>query len=104
MSERLQQLMLKKQRLLARSGDLRERLIEQSAGFSPAFSFADRLHDGIATLRRHPEWVVGALAFMLVARPRFVWRWAKRGLVGWRVWRTIQDLLARATPPRPRAE
>lgn len=99
MSERLQQLMLKKQRLLARSSDLRERLIEQSAGFSPAFSFADRLHDGIATLRRHPEWVVGAAVFVLVARPRFVWRWAKRGLVGWRLWRTVQDLLSRTAAP-----
>ena len=104
MSERLQQLTLKKQRLLARSTDLRERLIEQSAGFSPAFSFADLLHDGIAMLRRHPEWVVGAAAFVLVARPRFVWRWAKRGLVGWRLWHTVQDLLARSAAPRPRAD
>jgi len=31
--------------------------------------YKNRLHDGIAMLRRHPEWVVGAAAFVLVAWP-----------------------------------
>lgn len=96
MSEDLQQLLARKQQLLARSANLRERLMAQTAEFSPVLSVVDRVSGGIATLRQHPEWVVGALAFVAVARPRFVWRWARRGLVGWRTWSSLRDLLASA--------
>ena len=90
MTEDLQELLLRKQQLVARSADLRERLMAQTAGFSPVLSMAYRLTRGLGTLRQHPEWVAGALAVVAVVRPRFAWRWARRGLLGWRTWQSVR--------------
>lgn len=97
MSERLAELALKKQRLLARSSDLRDRVGAHAAGLSPLFVAADRVRAVGAAARRHPEWIAAAVVVLIVARPRLVWRWAQRGFVGWRIWRNVRELLG--APP-----
>ena len=97
MSDRLTALAQKKQRLLVRSADLRDRMGTHAEGLAPLFRAADRLREAGAVLRRHPEWVVGAVVLVVVARPRFVWRWAQRGFVGWRMWKSVRQLLPART-------
>ena len=93
MSERLAALALKKQRLLMRSADLRDRMSGHAEGLSPFFLAVDRLRAAGTAIARHPEWVAGAVVLLVVVRPRFVWRWMQRGFVGWRLWKSIRELL-----------
>lgn len=93
MTDRLGELALKKQRLLARSAELRDRIGGHAEGMVPLFDAADRLCAAAAAVRRHPEWAVGAMAVVVVLRPRFVWRWLQRGFVGWRIWKGVHKLL-----------
>lgn len=97
MSDRLTALTQKKQRLLARSADLCDRMGTHAEGLAPLFRAANRLREAGTVLRRHPEWVVGAVVVVVFARPRFVWRWVQRGFVGWRMWKSVRQLL----PARP---
>jgi len=93
MTERLAELGLKKQRLLLRSADLRDRMGAHAGGLVPLFAGVDRLREAGAALRRHPEWVAGGIVVLVVVRPRFVWKWAQRGIVGWRIWKGARRLL-----------
>ena len=94
MTERLAELGLRKQRLLMRSADLRDRMAAHAEGLAPLFNAADQLRAAGAAVRRHPEWVAGVVVVLAIARPRFVWRWAQRGFVGWRIWKSVRHLLA----------
>jgi len=49
------------------------------------------VRDGWAWLRRHPALPVAALTALVVARPRRVLRWARRG---WFVWLGVRRLRA----------
>lgn len=93
MSDRLAELALKKQRLLLRSADLRDRMGVHADGLAPVFVAVDRLREAGAVVRRNPEWVAGGIVVLVVARPRFVWRWVRRGYVGWRMWKSARKLL-----------
>lgn len=94
MSERLAELALKKQRLLVRSADLRDRMGMHAQGLVPVFVAVDRLREAGAAARRHPEWVAAGIIVLVVVRPRFAWRWVQRGIVGWRIWKGARKLLA----------
>lgn len=69
------------------------RLGQQAEGLAPLFAVADAIQRGVTTLRQHPHWVLAGVAVLLVARPRLVWRWTKRALIGWRAWRSLRNLL-----------
>lgn len=98
MTDRLAELALKKQRLLARSADLRDRMGMHAEGLTPLLHAADRLRAAAEAIRRHPEWVAGAAVLIVILRPRFIWRWVQRGFVGWRVWKSVHKLLGSAAP------
>lgn len=95
MSARLLELALKKQRLQFKSDLLREEWRGHALGLAPVFGLADRVRTGFAWLRRHPEVLVGAGVAIAVARPRVVWRWFKRGVVAWQLWRRGEEWLIR---------
>ncbi len=81
---------LEKQRLQFASAEQRDRLIQHAAGVVPLFEVADRVQDGARWVQRYPEVVVGGLAMVAAARPRarqFLWRWARRSFVAWKLWR-----------------
>jgi hypothetical protein len=88
-------LALRKQRLQIHSDTLRERWQEHVSGLAPAFAAAEHVRSGASWLRRHPEVVAGAGVVLAVARPRALWRWARRGFMTWQVWRKALRWLAR---------
>lgn len=96
------ELALKKQLLLLESAGQREDLARHAAGLQPVFHVADRAHDGMRWIGRHPEIVAGGLALLAAARPsvrRFLWRWSKRAFIGWQFMRDSD--LWRHTTPQP---
>ena len=78
------ELALARERLLVRSAMLRDELARQSVALSPWLKAGDVGRDAVHWVRANPELVVGAVAVVVVLRPRFVWRWSLRG---WSVWR-----------------
>ncbi len=50
------------------------------------------LQTGKAFVLDHP-YLVGTTAFgLLVLKPRFVVRWAQRGMIAWRAWRSVRSM------------
>ncbi|MDP1735676.1 MAG: YqjK-like family protein [Sulfuritalea sp.] len=92
------ELALKKQRLQIASDALRADFGRYAAGLAPAFTGADLAVDAAHWLRRHPQVVMGAAVALVVARPKRVWRWARRAFFGWQAWRKLSDLLERRLP------
>ena len=95
MNERLLELALRKQRLQLRSIALREQWAGHAAGLRPLLDGADRVGDGVRWLRGHPQILIAGAVALLVARPKAVWRWGRRGLAGWEVWRQANHWLRR---------
>ncbi|MDP2810248.1 MAG: YqjK-like family protein [Rhodocyclaceae bacterium] len=93
MNPRFIELALRKQRLQLRSAALRDDLARYAAPLAPAFGIADRVRDGFHWLRRHPEAVFAGTVALLVARPRRLFRWARRGVIAWQAWQRLHRLL-----------
>ena len=51
---------------------------------------------GAEYLRQHSGYVAAAVALLVVIKPGRAWRWAKRGFVAWRLWRSLRQRLALA--------
>lgn len=87
--ERLE-LALRRQRLQLQAMAQRQELHEQLRPFLPAFAAADRVQQGVSWVRHHPQILLSigtvVLVAALVAKPRRVWRWARRGFSAWRLW------------------
>jgi YqjK-like protein len=96
MSQRLTELALRKQMLTLRSEELRNRLEQHVQAIHPLANLVERVRSILFELKQHPEWSLGAAAALLILRPRFIFRWLKRGLVGWRLWRSARDLIGYA--------
>ena len=62
MADRYRELELERERLLARSAQLRVELSAQSSVLRTPLTVADKVHAGALWLRHHPEWPLGALA------------------------------------------
>ncbi|WIM04954.1 MAG: YqjK-like family protein [Candidatus Nitricoxidivorans perseverans] len=93
MNPRFIDLALRKQRLQLQSAALRNDLARHVAPLAPAFGVADRVREGFRWLRRHPEAVVAGTVALLAARPRRLFRWARRGVIAWQAWRKLRGLL-----------
>lgn len=56
----------------------------------------DRIADVLNTVRgfvrRHPVALGSLAAVVLLRKPRAIMRWARRGLLLWRSWRTVRSL------------
>lgn len=84
------ELALKKQLLELEAAAQREALARHTTGLLPLFDAADQISAGVRWIKRHPETLAVGLAFLVAVRPgvrRFVWRWGRRGLIAWRLWR-----------------
>lgn len=91
------ELALARQRLQHEAGMQRASLAAHAAGLQPLFDAADSLQAGARWVNRHPEVVAGGVAVLVATSRRtrqFLWRWAKRGIVGWRLWRESDRWLA----------
>jgi hypothetical protein len=93
MNAKLLELALRKQRLQIESDRLRAQWQGHAQGLAPALGIVDRTRTGLHWLRRHPAVPVGIGVAVAVAKPRFLWRWAKRALLAWQFWRRAQGTL-----------
>jgi hypothetical protein len=87
------ELALKKQRLQIQGETLRSDFGRHANGLRPAFAGADLAVDAAYWLRAHPQFVVGAVVALLVAKPSRVWRWGRRAFVGWQAWRNVRGFI-----------
>lgn len=95
--------------LMARSTMLRAQLAQHSQPWQQALSQVDtarsRVQGGWLWLRAHPEVPAAAAALLLVLRPRrtlrLAWRWGRRGVFAWQLWRryAARPALAPALQP-----
>jgi hypothetical protein len=93
MSPELVELALRKQRLQLRSAEEREALVEHARAFAPVFSGSTVSPTACAGRGQRPI-LSGVAIFVLVARPRAALRWARRGWVGWQLFRRVQKLVS----------
>lgn len=93
-----QALTLRRERLLARSAELRAEVGRQAAALAAPLALADRALEALHWLRQHPQWPLGALVLWTLWRPRRTWRWAVRGWWLWRTGRQVQRFLMQ--PPQ----
>ena len=94
MNPELVELALRKQRLQLRSaegGDAHHAM----RVFLPVFGGIDRnIADSVRWPGTTPPILSGVAIFVLVARPRAALRWARRGWVGWQLFRRVQKLVS----------
>ncbi len=93
------ELALRKQRLQLRSAQLRADIAADAAAFEPLFAAGDKVRDGARWLKHHPEVAVGTGVALLVARPRALMRWARRGLFAWQAVRRARLWLEQRSAP-----
>lgn len=44
----------------------------------------------LRVVRRHPQWLIGAVAVYAVFRPRNIGRWLQRGWLGWQLAQSLR--------------
>lgn len=95
MNERQLRLALRRERLVGRSRQLRQDVATHAAVLDPVLTMGDRLRDGMAWVRAHPQALAAAVVGFAVVRPRRAWRW---GLRLWGTWRLLGSLQRRLDP------
>lgn len=83
----------RRERLLVRSAELRQRIAQDGGALAPPLALADGLREGWRWLRTHPEWPAGAALALLLLKPRRALRWASRGWWAWRLWQRARRAL-----------
>lgn len=92
-----QALLLRRQRLMARSEVLRGRLVLETTHWRGPLAAADRVLLIGRWLHAQRIWLIGATALLLVVRPPRAFRWLGRGWWVWRVWRRLRPWLTVAS-------
>jgi hypothetical protein len=87
--------------LLVRAAVERERLSVQLRAWEAPLTLADKGIAAARYVRRHPEWIIAAVALLAVLRPRRALGWARNGLIAWRTWRWISQSLPSPASRRP---
>lgn len=90
------ELALAKQRLQLQASAQRVALATHAAGMRPMFAAVDQLRAGVHWLGRHPEVLAAGVAVLAAARPGvrgFLWRWGKRVVLAWGLWRDHEEWL-----------
>lgn len=96
MNQQLNELHLRRGRLLERIASQRSALAEHVAPVHAALDSTDRffgrIHAAVYYLKTHP---IGSAALTLAAvyivKPRRAWRWAARAFSTWQTWRLMRD-------------
>lgn len=97
MNQRLIELHLKRGQLLERIAMQRYTLAHQLVPVRIALDATDRAiglaRESARFVRQHPAGVTALVAATVVLRPRFVWRWLRRGFIVWRSWQALRSRL-----------
>ena len=86
-SDRDQEFVLKRQRLVMRSAQLRVALATQSEALRAPLALADTACAGVQWLRHNPYALIAPALFVAALRPARALRWARRLWWGWRTLR-----------------
>lgn len=87
-------LVLRQQRLLIRSAQLRGDMASLSQTFVRPLAIADQARTGLQWLYRNPHWPVGVLVALIVLRPRRALVWSGRVWWGWRMFQRFRNFLS----------
>ena len=97
MQQRINDLHLRRGRLLERIAGQRSTLTQDLRPFLAPLGTTDRLlarlRAGTDYLKRRPGILVLAGAVLVAAKPSRVWRWTRRGLFAWQSWRALRGRL-----------
>lgn len=89
-AERLADVVHRKERLVARAAEQRDRLADDLRAWQRPIEMVERGIAATRFLRAHPALVALALVVVAVLGRRRLLRWLGRGLVVWRSWRAMQ--------------
>jgi hypothetical protein len=87
-------LLARQNHLLQRSAALRLRATAELQQMEPAFALGDRLLQAGTWLRRNPVYLAGALAVLVVLKPRAVLGTATRAWSIWQSWQNARRWIA----------
>ena len=87
-------LLARQNHLLQRSAALRLRASTELEQMEPIFAVGDRLLQAGTWLRRNPVYLAGALAVLVVLKPRAVLGTAGRAWSIWRSWQNARRWIA----------
>lgn len=93
MNQRATLLAEKRRRLLDENAALRANLMHQLVPLGHTLAMVDSGLRVAARVRRHPEWIAGAAAGLLLLGPRRVSVWLRNAATGLRTWRQVSPLL-----------
>lgn len=93
MNEKRLLLAVRRGQLTARIAAQRSALAEQSQALKTVCSTGDAVLHGIDWLKRHPLEIGAAVAVAVIASPRRIWRWGRRGFFVWRGWQAVRRRL-----------
>jgi len=83
-------------RLQKRSAALRLQAAAELRQLEPAFAMGDRLVQAGMWVRRNPAYLLGALALLVVIKPRAALRATVRGWSWWQNWQNARRWITRA--------
>lgn len=88
------ELLLRQQRLLVRSAQLRLALADQAQVFKKPLAMADRARSGLQWLYRNPQWPLAALLVLVVLRPGRAILWSGRLWWAWNTFKRARKWMA----------
>jgi hypothetical protein len=93
MNQRLVDISLRRGRLLERISVQRAQLAREIQPVRQALYTVDRAAAVVRSasdyLKRHPGQVAAVVGLLAIMKPRRLWRWARRGFLAWRTWRSV---------------
>lgn len=87
-------LLLRQQRLLLRSAQLRADWARQSQAIQAPVALFDRARSGLQWLYRHPILSTAGMLALAIYKPRRVLVWGRRLLGGWFTFQRLKEWLA----------
>lgn len=90
-------LLLRQQRLLVRSAELRASLSQSAEALQTPLNLADAARNGIQWLYKHPIYPSIALGALVLIKPRRVLLWGERLWSGWLVFQRLRQYLLNPT-------
>lgn len=94
-----QELLRRRERLLIRSGHLRETWSLQVQWLRAPLGLADRARAATSWLANNPQWPLGAMVVIVLLRPVRALRWATYAWQGAAVYRRVQRLFGGSRRP-----
>ena len=96
------ELILRQQRLLMRSSELRIKLTDQVQVFKKPLALVDQARAGLQWLYRNPQWPLGVLLAIVVLRPRRAIIWSSRLWWAWNSVKRVKRFIAKLPIQRPK--